>query len=49
MCNDPDSEDRWHVHDPGRCYATTAIAIKAKDYAESPQPHALLYHVDRRR
>ena len=45
---DPDSEGRWAALDPARCHACTALAAKAKEYADTPVPSALRYTVGMR-
>jgi len=43
-----DAEERYQSPEPGRCHACTATAIRAESYKDSPQPHALLFHAERR-
>lgn len=47
-CTDPASEGKYRVPPPDRCHATTALVIAQKVNAESPQPEALLWRVERR-
>ncbi|MFD6770587.1 hypothetical protein ACFWC6_30690 [Micromonospora chalcea] len=48
VCTDPESEGRWVVPPPRRCFASTALRSAVPEYRDSPQPEALLLHAERR-
>lgn len=43
---DPDHESDWTAPLPLRCHACTAIAHRAKEYAESDAPQALAFSAE---
>ncbi|MEU4399784.1 hypothetical protein [Micromonospora orduensis] len=48
VCCSPASDGAFVVPPPTRCHVTTALTIAQAQYQESPQPQALLWHVERR-
>ena len=42
---DPDLERKWQAELPIRCHPCTAIALRAKQYADSDTPQALRFPV----
>ncbi|MBM0277807.1 hypothetical protein [Micromonospora tarensis] len=48
VCCAPDGDGAFVVPPPTRCHVTTALAVAQAQYQDSPQPQALLWHVERR-
>lgn len=43
----PESDGRWKVPPPRRCYRTDALSI-AQESSKRPRPEALMWRVERR-
>lgn len=43
-----DAEGRYVSPEPTRCHACTAVAERMPAYRDSPHPHTLLFHAERR-
>lgn len=47
-CTDPAADDGYDVPPATRCHRSTAIAVAAERYRDSPHPSALLFRAVRR-